>query len=200
MPRLQRSYPRHPFVPDDEDEFGARAADILDIQATGLARRMLAANCEQLVIGLSGGLDSTLAFLVCLAALAKLSLPPAGLVALTMPGPGTTTQTNDNAHRLTRAAGVQMVEIPIHAAVDQHLEDLEHAQRGEVPVGKVKARHLLLRRLQLREPVRQRKVRALCGVGDGHIAQEAMQSEPISSDTMNAHAEAIALTRGRPRR
>jgi NAD+ synthase (glutamine-hydrolysing) len=72
---LERVYTSHPFVPDDEAQFEARAAEILDIKTTGLALRCLAANTETLVIGLSGGLDSTLAFLVCLDTLDKIGRP-----------------------------------------------------------------------------------------------------------------------------
>jgi len=137
---LQRIYSPHPFVPEDEHEFDARAQEILNIQATGLARRMRAAYCEQLVIGLSGGLDSTLAYLVCLDTLAKLGLPPRHLAAITMPGPGTTSRTNDNAHRLTAAGGVHMEEIPIQAAVDQHLADLKHAGEHDIVFENAQAR------------------------------------------------------------
>ncbi len=123
---LTRSYPRHPFVPADEHEFDARAREILSIQATGLARRQIAAHAETLVIGLSGGLDSTLAFLVCLDALAKRDRPPATLHALTMPGPGTSAGTLKSARALAKAGGTTLVEIPINAAVAQHLVDLDH--------------------------------------------------------------------------
>ncbi len=123
---LTRSYPRHPFVPADEHEFDARAQEILSIQATGLARRQIAARTETLVIGLSGGLDSTLAFLVCLDALAKRGRPTSALHALTMPGPGTSAGTLSSARALARAGGATLVEIPIDAAVKQHLADLEH--------------------------------------------------------------------------
>ncbi len=137
---LLRTYPKHPFVPDDEDEFQARAREILHIQATGLARRMLSAHSEKLVIGLSGGLDSTLAFLVCLDALQKLQLPADRLAALTLPGPGTTSQTNSNAHRLTAAAGVEMTEISIEAAVEQHLQDLQHDGSHDIVFENAQAR------------------------------------------------------------
>ena len=123
---LSRSYPRHPFVPADEHEFDARAQEILSIQATGLARRQVAARTEKLVMGLSGGLDSTLAFLVCLDALAKRDRSPATLHALTMPGPGTSTGTLASARALAKAGGATLVEIPIDAAVKQHLADLDH--------------------------------------------------------------------------
>jgi len=140
LEKLARLFPKHPFVPEDEHEFDARAQEILSIQATGLARRMRAARCEQLVIGLSGGLDSTLAFLVCLDALTKLALPAANLAAITMPGPGTTAKTNDNAHRLTQASGATMEEIPIHAAVAQHLKDLRHDGAHDIVFENAQAR------------------------------------------------------------
>ena len=123
---LTRQYPRHPFVPDDEHEFAARAAEILSIQASGLARRQLAARSQTLVLGLSGGLDSTLAFLVCLDALARCNRMPAMLHALTMPGPGTSRGTLKSARALAKAGGATLVEIPISAAVKQHLKDLDH--------------------------------------------------------------------------
>jgi NAD+ synthase (glutamine-hydrolysing) len=140
LPQLQRTYPKHPFVPADEHEFAARAQEILNIQATGLARRMLGAHCDKLVIGVSGGLDSTLAFLVCVDALAKRSLATDNLVALTLPGPGTTAKTKDNAHRLSKAAGVSMQEISINAAVEQHLQDLQHAGEHDIVFENAQAR------------------------------------------------------------
>jgi NAD+ synthase (glutamine-hydrolysing) len=138
---LARSYPRHPFVPDDEHEFDARAQEILSIQATGLARRQMAARSETLVIGLSGGLDSTLAFLVCLDTLAKRDRPPATLHALTMPGPGTSAGTLASARALAKAGGATLVEIPIDAAVKQHLADLDHpSNRHDVVFENAQAR------------------------------------------------------------
>lgn len=140
LTQLTRGFSSQPFVPEDEHEFAARAQEILQIQATGLARRMLAANCEQLVIGLSGGLDSTLAFLVANDALAKLSLPPTHLHALTMPGPGTTQGTLRNAHRLAQSTGVSLQEVDINAAVAQHLSDLEHDGEHDVVFENAQAR------------------------------------------------------------
>ena len=123
---LQRTYPRHPFVPDDESEFEARAREILSIQATGLARRMQSARTTSLVIGLSGGLDSTLAFLVCLDTLDLLGLERGQLHAITMPGPGTSPHTRATVDSLARATKVELREVDINAAVTQHLEDLGH--------------------------------------------------------------------------
>ncbi len=140
LPDLKRQFSKQPFVPEDEDEFAARALEILQIQSTGLARRMLAAHCQRLVIGLSGGLDSTLAFLVAKDALAKLSLPPDHLVALTLPGPGTSALTLDNAHRLAQSTGVTLHEVSISAAVAQHLDDLEHDGAYDVVFENAQAR------------------------------------------------------------
>ncbi len=123
---LLRDVPRHPFVPADEHEFDARAQEILAIQATGLARRQRAARASHLVIGVSGGLDSTLALLVCLDALHLTDSATAGIHALTMPGPGTSEGTLRSARALIAAAGATFVEIPIGEAVNVHLRDLNH--------------------------------------------------------------------------
>jgi len=138
--RLARQYPRHPFVPADEAQLDARAQEILNIQTTGLARRTLAANIDTLVIGLSGGLDSTCAFLVCLDTLTKLDLARENVHALTLPGPGTTTHTLESVRMLCTATSVALKEIPINAAVDQHLADLDHAQRDDVVFENAQAR------------------------------------------------------------
>lgn len=140
LPGLTRRFEPHPFVPGDEAQFDARASEILQIQATGLARRVLAANSRVLVIGLSGGLDSTLAFLVCLHALDKLDRTPDSLHALTLPGPGTSAHTLESAHQLARAAGVPLKEISIAAAVKQHLDDLGHVDETDVVFENAQAR------------------------------------------------------------
>lgn len=137
---LGRKVDPHPFVPEDETLFEARALEILGIQTTGLARRMLAAGSENLVIGLSGGLDSTLAFLVCLDAVGKLGGEKGLIHPVTMPGPGTSDHTLASARQLARAAGVPIVEIPIGAAVVQHLKDLDHTDETDVVFENAQAR------------------------------------------------------------
>ena len=138
---LTRRYARHPFVPTHEAELGTRAREILAIQATGLARRMRAAKAARLVIGLSGGLDSSLAFLVCLDALKALGLGPPALCALTMPGPGTTPHTIESARKLASATGVSLREIAIADAVSRQLDDLGHDGEPDVTFENVQARH-----------------------------------------------------------
>ena len=124
--RLARRYPRTPFVPAEQAALNARAEEALAIQATGLARRMAAAGAERLVLGISGGLDSTLAHLVCLDALAARQLPAERLQALTMPGPGTTAHTLESARQLAAATGAELREVDISGAVRQHLDALGH--------------------------------------------------------------------------
>ena len=140
LPTLARAYPRQPFVPSDESELDARAREILAIQATGLARRVKASAAKRLVIGLSGGLDSSLAYLVCLDALDTLGMPPSTVCALTMPGPGTTQHTLASARELARTTGVELREIPIEAAVEQHLADIAHPGDADVTFENVQAR------------------------------------------------------------
>jgi NAD+ synthase (glutamine-hydrolysing) len=140
LTELRRFVDPHPFVPEDEALFDARARDILSIQATGLARRMLAAGDGPLVIGLSGGLDSTLAFLVCLDALNQRGLPTDRLMPLTLPGPGTSERTLASARNLAKAAGIPLREIPITEAVSQHLKDLAHEEDTDVVFENAQAR------------------------------------------------------------
>ena len=138
--QTDRRYTAHPFVPDDETEFDARAQEILSIQSTGLARRMLAAKVERLVLGLSGGLDSTLACLVCLDALKLLELPNSALTALTMPGPGTSDHTKKSVQLLAKSSDFDLTEVPIDAAVKQHLDDVGHDGTADVTFENSQAR------------------------------------------------------------
>lgn len=140
LPELRRNLTRQPFVPEDEHEFSARAQEILSIQSHGLARRLDAIGTDRLVIGLSGGLDSTLAFLVCLDTLALVGAQPDTLHALTMPGPGTTELTLGNARALVAASGAHLEEIDIVPAVEQHLADLKHAGEHNVVFENAQAR------------------------------------------------------------
>jgi len=137
---LERVYPRHPFVPDDETEFAARAAEILRIQATGLARRVIASHAGKLVLGLSGGLDSTLALLVCMDTLAILGRDNSALQIITMPGPATSDHTLESARMLASGAKTKLVEIPIGPSVDQHLADLQHDGGHDVVFENAQAR------------------------------------------------------------
>nr|AGS57581.1 NAD+ synthase [uncultured bacterium] len=123
---LERSFAPHPFVPSDGAERAERCEEILTIQAMGLRKRLAHTGLKQLVVGLSGGLDSTLALLVGVRALDLLHLPRTGMLAVTMPGFGTTSRTHNNAVALAEALGVTLREIPINQAVEQHFSDIGH--------------------------------------------------------------------------
>lgn len=114
-----------PFVPDGpaRDE---RCNDIFNMQSLGLSRRLDAIGCRQAVVGISGGLDSTLALLVTVEAFDRLGLDREGIVGVTMPGFGTTDRTHDNAVKLMEYLGISHREISIVPAVKQHFKDIGH--------------------------------------------------------------------------
>ena len=115
-----------PFIPKDEAELKARCESILNMQATGLASRLSHIGCKTAVIGLSGGLDSTLALLVTARAFDLLGYPREGIRTVSMPCFGTTKRTKSNAQYLAEELGVDFREIPIAAAVEQHFKDIGH--------------------------------------------------------------------------
>ena len=123
---LTRTVDPHPFVPADSAERLERCEDILAIQAHGLAGRLSAIGCTTVTVGISGGLDSTLALLVAARAFDLLGLPRSGIVAITMPGFGTTDRTHGNAWQLAETLGATAREIPIGDAVRQHFADIGH--------------------------------------------------------------------------
>lgn len=117
--------PRNAFVPADDQERGRRCRRILQIQAHGLATRVRATNIKTLVIGISGGLDSTLALIVCHEA--KKIVPDIRIIAYTMPNEGNTTSlTYNNAWNLMKALADDIREVPIGKSVKSHLEDIGH--------------------------------------------------------------------------
>lgn len=125
-PLEYRSIDPTPFVDKVESRMNRRCDEISSIQAWGLATRLKAIGCRSAVIGISGGLDSTLALLVCVKAFDMLGLDRKGIYGITMPGFGTTTRTKGNAERLMEELGVTSVEIPIGQAVMQHFKDIDH--------------------------------------------------------------------------
>ena len=123
---LRRPVDPYPFVPRAAADREARCAEVLAIQATGLATRLEAIRCRDVVLGLSGGLDSALALLVCVEAFDRLGLPRAGIRAFTLPGFGTTARTKGNAETLCAELGVPLGTIDIAPMARQHLHDLGH--------------------------------------------------------------------------
>ncbi len=121
---LTRTFDRHPFVPDADEERSRRCEEILMIQALGLKKRIQHTNANSLVGGISGGLDSTLALLVMTRACDLLGLPRDTMTAVTMPGFGTTDRTYHNACSLTKSLGAKLIEVDIRDAVNIHFRDI----------------------------------------------------------------------------
>ena len=122
---LLRDIDPHPFIPNDSD-MAKSCEEILNIQVSGLAKRMVHTHSKNVVIGISGGLDSTLALLVCVKTFDRLKLSRKGILGVTMPGFGTTDRTYHNAIALMESLGVTIKEISIAKAVMQHFEDIGH--------------------------------------------------------------------------
>lgn len=122
---LERSYHKLPFVPEEKSLLNTRCQDIMNIQTAGLMRRLEFTHIKSLVIGISGGLDSTLALLVAITAFDKLGYDRKGIYGITMPGFGTTDRTYNNALRMMKALGITVKEISIAKAVTQHFKDIE---------------------------------------------------------------------------
>lgn len=122
---LIRDVDPHPFIPGQED-MGTSCNEIFSIQVAGLAKRLVHTNYKTVVLGISGGLDSTLALLVCVKTFDKLGWSRKGIVGVTMPGFGTTNRTHNNAVTLMESLGVTIREVSISAAVEQHFKDIGH--------------------------------------------------------------------------
>ena len=122
---LIRTIDPHPFIPQEED-MQSTCEEVLNIQVGGLAKRLYHINAQKAVVGISGGLDSTLALLVTVKAFDKLGLDRKGIIGITMPGFGTTDRTYNNAMKLMQTLGVTIREISIAKAVTQHFEDIGH--------------------------------------------------------------------------
>jgi len=124
--KLNRFVSPLPFVPAEGPERDARCAEILAIQSEGLCQRLRHIGGKSVVLGLSGGLDSTLALIVAVRAFDRLGLPRSGICAVSMPGFGTTGRTKNNAAELAKAYGVTFREIPIGDTVLAHFHDIGH--------------------------------------------------------------------------
>ncbi len=124
--KLARFFDADPFVPSNADQLSDRCEEILNIQALGLKKRLAHTHAKSAVVGISGGLDSTLALLVTARAFDMLGLPRKGIVAVTMPGFGTTDRTYNNAVAMIKSLGATFKEVPIAKAVMQHFTDIDH--------------------------------------------------------------------------
>ena len=121
---LLREISPYPFIPGKDAHIDERCEEIFNIQISGLAQRIRHTNCRSAVIGISGGLDSTLALLVAVRTFDKLGLPRTCVTGITMPGFGTTGRTYNNALRLMETLGITIREVNIRAACEQHFSDI----------------------------------------------------------------------------
>ena len=123
---LTRTFPKKPFVPSDEQTRAQRCEEILTIQAMGLKKRLAHTNARTAVVGISGGLDSTLALLVTARAFDMLGRDKKDIIAVTMPCFGTTDRTYHNACEMSKKVGATLIEVPIADAVNVHFRDIGH--------------------------------------------------------------------------
>lgn len=128
--KIIRTFPKAPFVPDNQDERDKRCDEILSLQSMGLKKRLEHTNCKHAVVGISGGLDSTLAVLVTARAFDLLDIPRENLICVTMPCFGTTDRTYQNTVSLIKELGATLKEVRIEKAVRQHFADIGHDENN----------------------------------------------------------------------
>ena len=128
--KITTTFPKAPFVPDNQDERDKRCDEILSLQSMGLKKRLEHTNCKHAVVGISGGLDSTLAVLVTARAFDLLDIPRENLICVTMPCFGTTDRTYQNAVSLIKELGATLKEVRIEKAVRQHFADIGHDENN----------------------------------------------------------------------
>jgi NAD+ synthase (glutamine-hydrolysing) len=162
--RLRRPIDPHPFVPSDPATLDERCHEIFSIQTAGLARRLEHTGLRRVVLGLSGGLDSTLALLVCVRTFDLLGLPRDGILAVTMPGFGTSERTLASARRLAAATRASLREIDIRAACELHIRDigLDPGDRASVTYQNLQARE----RTQILMDLSNKEGGLVVGTGD----------------------------------
>ena len=185
--KLKRTFSEQPFVPEDKEEADDRAAEILAIQTTGLTRRLKASSCKNLVIGLSGGLDSTLAFLVCIEAIANLNRSPDTIIAVTMPGPGTSDHTLESVQQLTTETSTPVRVIDINDAVTNHLRAIGHDGAQDTTFENVQARE----RTQLLFDIANQDDALVVGTGD--LSELALGWCTFNADHMSSYNVNVAV-------
>lgn len=160
---FDRYIDKHPFVPSNEAERELRCKEIFNIQTSALAKRIIHTGLKNAVIGISGGLDSTLALLVIVKTFKMLDIPMENIITVTMPGFGTTDRTYNNAINLCKNLGTELREINIVPACLQHFNDINHpAQKHDVTYENVQARE----RTQILMDIANKEGGLLIGTGD----------------------------------
>lgn len=180
---LRRHIDPHPFVPGNAAERDERCREITDIQVIGLATRLAHIHSQTAVIGISGGLDSTLALIVTVLAFDKLGWDRKRIIGITMPGLGTTTRTHSNASDLMEALGVTSLEIPIGKAVAQHFSDIgQNPEVQDVTYENSQARE----RTQILMDVANKENGIVVGTGD--LSELALGWATYNGDHMSMYA------------
>lgn len=172
----------HPFVPADDEKRRERCREIFAIQASGLAKRVEHVGSSGVVVGISGGLDSTLALLVAVEAVKMLGRPNSDILGITMPGFGTTDRTYQNAVDLMKALGVTIKEISIKDACVQHMKDIEHDEAvKDITYENTQARE----RTQILFDMANKHAKLLVGTGD--LSELAMGWCTYNGDHMSMY-------------
>ncbi len=185
---LTRIIEPKPFVPSMIAERELRSNEILTIQAMGLKKRLEHIGCKTAVIGISGGLDSTLALLVTAKAFDYLGLDRKGIVAVTMPGFGTTDRTYDNAVRLIKEIGATFKEVSIVNAVEQHFKDIDQDQNNhDVTYENSQARE----RTQILMDIANKENGIVIGTGD--LSELALGWATYNGDHMSMYAVNVSI-------
>ena len=182
---LLRDFSQTPFLPqvDNEAAKSEELENILSICSLSLAERMKRIHCKHPVLGLSGGLDSCLALLISMRAVAELALSPKDVIAVSMPGPASSTRTKNNAEILGQASGVDFRVIPIHKAVDQHLKDLGHdGKKKDVTYENAQARE----RTQILMDLANQENGIVIGSGD--MSENALGWSTYNGDQMSMYS------------
>lgn len=180
---LKKKIDPHPFVPKQTETLHRRCEEIFDIQTSALQRRFLATGSKKAVIGISGGLDSTLALLVTVRTFERLEISPKQIIAVTMPGYGTTEQTYQNALELMNSLGVTVREINIVKACEQHFKDIGHDSKlYDITYENVQARE----RTQILMDLANQEGGLVIGTGD--LSELALGWSTYNGDHMSMYS------------
>lgn len=182
-PPIRRTYAKYPFVPSNPNKRNERANEILTIQSCALARRLKHTGSKKCILGVSGGLDSTLAYLVILRAFDILKIAPKNLIAVTMPGFGTTNRTYQNAKELIQKTGATLREVSIKDACILHYKDIGHdASNHDVTYENAQARE----RTQILMDIANQEGGLVIGTGD--LSELALGWCTYNGDHMSMYA------------
>ena len=180
---IRRTYAKYPFVPSNPNKRNERANEILTIQSCALARRLKHTGSKKCILGVSGGLDSTLAYLVILRSFDILKIAPQNLIAVTMPGFGTTDRTYQNAKELIRKTGATLREVSIKDACILHYKDIGHdAGNHDVTYENAQARE----RTQILMDIANQESGLVIGTGD--LSELALGWCTYNGDHMSMYA------------